>query len=153
MKDWLFILSRLASTQCQLHIRQANSKMNRLVGIAVFLIVFLEIINAFPRNRAGKFLLALNFFGINFLSYLLILDSSYTLFNPCSEASKVVKVSENSYFLNNLSAILWQAKASFPTRDLEDFWKIDYHKCSKIYPYLVSNCHCWNVLPETKFKY
>lgn len=96
--------------------------MNRLLGLAVFLIVFIEIINAFPRHRAGKFLLSFNFLGINLLSYIYVkFRFKLHLVNPCSEASKVVKTSENSYFLNNLSAILWQAKASFPTRNLEDF--------------------------------
>lgn len=97
------------------------------------------------------------FFGINFLSYLL--NSRFKL-HPCQPLQRSKQSGKDNWkflfseqFERNIMASKSLFPYSFPTRDLEDFWKIDYHKCSKIYPYLVNNCHCWNVLPETKFKY
>lgn len=123
LKSWLFILSCLASTQGQLHNRQANSKMNRLVGIAVFLIVFLEIINAFPRNRAGKFLLALNFFGINFLSYLL--NSRFKL-HPCQPLQRSKQSSEGIWkflFSEQFERNIMASKSLFPYQRFGGFLK------------------------------
>lgn len=123
MKGWLFILSGLASSQCQLHIRQANSKMNRLIGIAVFLIVFLEIINAFPRHRACKFLLALNFFGINFLSYLL--NSRFKL-HPCEPLQRSKQSGKDIWkflFSDQFECNIMASKSLFPYQKFGGFLK------------------------------